>query len=124
MDRKSLCGHSIGGHGALLVALKSKKKGLTSKDIDDKDEVTKKMKAAGIDLEDRYESKQKKMRHTQHKLDVDRIGEWKSVSAFSPCCHVSKSPWGIKSFAHYFEKETEYVNWDPKLIVESGTFTN
>jgi S-formylglutathione hydrolase len=28
-------------------------------------------------------------------------GFWTSVSAFSPICHPTKCPWGMKAFTHY-----------------------
>ena len=30
---------------------------------------------------------------------------WESVSAFSPICHPSECPWGVKAFSHYLGED-------------------
>lgn len=70
---KSICGHSMGGHGALTLALKMPK------------------------------------------------GFWTSVSAFSPICHPTKSPWGQKAFTAYFGSVEAGIDHDAtELIQRSG----
>jgi len=68
-DKRSVSGHSMGGHGALMCALK----------------------------------------------DPDR---YQSVSAFSPICHPSETPWGIKAFSHYLgEDRNHWRDWDATQLV-------
>jgi S-formylglutathione hydrolase len=68
-DKRSVSGHSMGGHGALMCALK---------------------------LPDRYQS----------------------VSAFSPICHPSETPWGIKAFSHYLgDDRNDWQQWDATQLV-------
>mmetsp|Transcript_6314 Transcript_6314/g.11212 ORF Transcript_6314/g.11212 Transcript_6314/m.11212 type:complete len:280 (+) Transcript_6314:169-1008(+) len=57
-SRRSIFGHSMGGHGALICALKNP-------------------------------------------------GMYKSCSAFSPICHPSKCPWGVKAFTGYLGEDQE-----------------
>jgi S-formylglutathione hydrolase len=67
--RKSVSGHSMGGHGALVCALREPER-------------------------------------------------WQSVSAFSPICHPSESPWGIKAFTHYLgEDRNDWAEWDATQLV-------
>ncbi len=68
-DLRSVSGHSMGGHGALMCALK----------------------------------------------DPDR---YQSVSAFSPICHPSETPWGVKAFSHYLGKDrNDWLEWDATQLV-------
>ncbi|QYJ75427.1 S-formylglutathione hydrolase [Shewanella sp. FJAT-52076] len=57
-SKRSIAGHSMGGHGALTIALKNP-------------------------------------------------GRYASVSAFSPICNPSQSPWGQKAFGNYLGKDRE-----------------
>ena len=67
--KRSVSGHSMGGHGALMCALKDP-------------------------------------------------GLYKSVSAFSPICHPSETPWGIKAFSHYLgEDRNHWRDWDATQLV-------
>jgi len=68
---KSITGHSMGGHGALICALKNP-------------------------------------------------GLYKSVSAFSPICHPSECPWGVKAFTGYLGESTEaWAAYDATALVAS-----
>eukprot|EP01040_Poterioochromonas_malhamensis_P005610 gene5607-6029_t len=71
-DRASITGHSMGGHGALTIALKNQ-------------------------------------------------NLYKSVSAFSPICHPSNCPWGIKAFTNYLgEDSTDLWNeYDATSLLRS-----
>ena len=70
-DQRSVSGHSMGGHGALMCALK----------------------------------------------DPQRYA---SASAFSPICHPSETPWGVKAFGHYLgDDRNEWRNWDATQLVGS-----
>jgi S-formylglutathione hydrolase len=67
--RKSVSGHSMGGHGALICALREPE-------------------------------------------------AWHSVSAFSPICHPSECPWGVKAFSHYLgEDRNDWAEWDATQLV-------
>ncbi len=67
--RKSVSGHSMGGHGALVCALREPER-------------------------------------------------WRSVSAFSPICHPSECPWGIKAFTHYLgEDRNDWAHWDATQLI-------
>ncbi len=67
--RKSVSGHSMGGHGALICALREPE-------------------------------------------------AWESVSAFSPICHPSECPWGVKAFSHYLgEDRNDWAEWDATQLV-------
>ena len=67
--RKSVSGHSMGGHGALICALREPER-------------------------------------------------WHSVSAFSPICHPSECPWGVKAFSHYLgEDRNDWAEWDATQLV-------
>ena len=67
--RKSVSGHSMGGHGALVCALREPER-------------------------------------------------WQSVSAFSPICHPSDSPWGKKAFSRYLgEDRNDWAEWDATQLV-------
>lgn len=69
--RKSISGHSMGGHGALICALREP-------------------------------------------------GRWQSVSAFSPICHPTICPWGIKAFSNYLgEDRSDWADWDASQLVTS-----
>ncbi|MDX2427154.1 MAG: S-formylglutathione hydrolase, partial [Xanthomonadales bacterium] len=68
-DKRSVSGHSMGGHGALMCALKAPL-------------------------------------------------HYQSVSAFSPICHSSESPWGVKAFSHYLgEDRNVWRDWDATQLV-------
>lgn len=72
-NKKSISGHSMGGHGALVVALNNS---------------------------DRYSS----------------------VSAFSPVCHPTKSPWGRKAFSHYLGSDEQvWEKYDSVLLMSRST---
>lgn len=63
-DQRSLSGHSMGGHGALVIGL----------------------------------------RHPER---------YQSVSAFSPICQPSKTPWGKKAFSHYLGDDVQsWLDYD------------
>jgi len=67
--RKSVSGHSMGGHGALVCALREPER-------------------------------------------------WTSVSAFSPICHPSDCPWGVKAFTNYLgEDRNDWAEWDATALV-------
>jgi len=68
--RRSLTGHSMGGHGALTLALKAPP------------------------------------------------GSWVSVSAFSPICHPTACPWGIKALTNYFGSVEAGKEHDATLLLE------
>jgi S-formylglutathione hydrolase len=67
---RSICGHSMGGHGAITLALKA-----------DKD-------------------------------------SWASVSAFSPICHPTACPWGVKAFENYFGSVDAGKDHDATLLLQ------
>ena len=70
-DQRCVSGHSMGGHGALMCALKDP------------------------------------LRYV-------------SASAFSPICHPSETPWGIKAFSHYLgEDRNTWTEWDATQLVGS-----
>lgn len=73
LDRQSITGHSMGGHGALTMALTLK-------------------------------------------------GRFKSVSAFSPICHPTKSDWGRKQFAAYWGDEKDWGPHDATVLLQSQSF--
>lgn len=69
-DKKSISGHSMGGHGALVIGL----------------------------------------RNQPH---------YCSISAFSPICHPTQSPWGIKAFEHYLgDDKTHWQEYDSTLLLK------
>ena len=72
-NHRAISGHSMGGHGALMIAL--------------------------------------------------RNHEWyRSVSAFSPVCHPSKSPWGQKAFRHYLgEDRQKWLAYDSCELMKSAS---
>lgn len=68
-NQRSVSGHSMGGHGALMCALK-----------------------------DPY--------------------LYASASAFSPICHPSETPWGVKAFSQYLgEDRNNWQQWDATQLV-------
>jgi len=70
--RRSVSGHSMGGHGALICALREPEL-------------------------------------------------WHSVSAFSPICHPSESPWGNKAFSNYLGGDrNEWAAWDATQLVHAA----
>ncbi len=70
-QRRSICGHSMGGHGALTIGLRN-----------------------------------------PHR--------YQSVSAFSPICNPSSSPWGKKAFTHYLgNDEKQWHQYDASLLIDS-----
>lgn len=71
--QKSVSGHSMGGHGALMCGLR----------------------------------------------DPDLFT---SVSAFSPICHPSECPWGIKAFSHYLGDDRNlWSEWDATQLLGKAT---
>jgi S-formylglutathione hydrolase len=43
---------------------------------------------------------------------------YRSVSAFSPICHPSRCPWGVKAFTHYLgEVRNDWRDWDATYLV-------
>ncbi|MDX1656909.1 MAG: S-formylglutathione hydrolase [Candidatus Competibacteraceae bacterium] len=69
---KSISGHSMGGHGALIAALKNP-------------------------------------------------GSYRSVSAFAPICHPSRSPWGEKAFGHYLgDDHSRWEAYDATCLIQAG----
>lgn len=73
LEFTSICGHSMGGHGALTCAIKSRLWSLSN--------------AGGGGGDD----------------DAVAGGpvQWQSVSALAPICHPTACPWGQKAFEHY-----------------------
>lgn len=68
-DKRSIAGHSMGGHGALVIALRN-------------------------------------------------AGAYQSVSAFSPICHPSITPWGKKAFSAYLGRDTEeWREYDASILL-------
>eukprot|EP00929_Paragymnodinium_shiwhaense_P009925 TRINITY_DN114343_c0_g1_i1.p1 TRINITY_DN114343_c0_g1~~TRINITY_DN114343_c0_g1_i1.p1 ORF type:complete len:695 (-),score=186.05 TRINITY_DN114343_c0_g1_i1:374-2458(-) len=87
-DKMSICGHSMGGHGAMTIALKNP-------------------------------------------------GVYKSVSAFSPVCNPTQTPWGKKAFNLYLgPDEQKWKDYDTvellkkytgppvRILVDQGTKDN
>lgn len=71
-SKRSIAGHSMGGHGALTIALKNP-------------------------------------------------GRYASVSAFSPICNPSQSPWGQKAFGNYLGKDREsWREYDSCELIGGG----
>ncbi|WED29929.1 S-formylglutathione hydrolase [Vibrio sp. DW001] len=68
-NKRSIAGHSMGGHGALVIALRN-------------------------------------------------AGAYQSVSAFSPICHPSITPWGKKAFSAYLGRDTkEWREYDASILL-------
>jgi S-formylglutathione hydrolase len=71
--RRCVSGHSMGGHGALMCALRDP-------------------------------------------------GLYVSASAFSPICHPSDCPWGIKAFSHYLgDDRNSWSEWDATQLVSQAS---
>ncbi len=69
-DKKSISGHSMGGHGALVIGLRNQQ-------------------------------------------------QYQSISAFSPICHPTQCPWGIKAFEHYLgDDKSRWQEYDSTLLLE------
>jgi S-formylglutathione hydrolase len=49
-------------------------------------------------------------------------GRFKSVSAFAPICHPTKSDWGRKQFAAYWGDEANWGPHDATLLMQGGGF--
>lgn len=48
-------------------------------------------------------------------------GRYRSVSAFSPICHPTESPWGIKAFTHYLGPDRAlWAEWDTCALLAAG----
>ena len=73
MERQAITGHSMGGHGALTLAMALP-------------------------------------------------GRFRSVSAFAPICHPTKSDWGRKQFAAYWGDEATWGPHDATLLMQGGGF--
>jgi len=73
MERQAISGHSMGGHGALTMAMALP-------------------------------------------------GRFKSVSAFAPICHPTKSDWGRKQFAAYWGDEANWGPHDATMLMEGAGF--
>ncbi|MDB1125459.1 S-formylglutathione hydrolase [Vibrio algarum] len=72
-DKRSISGHSMGGHGALVVALRN-------------------------------------------------AAAYQSVSAFSPICHPSITPWGKKAFAAYLGRDKAlWRDYDASILLSDAT---
>lgn len=72
-DKRAISGHSMGGHGALVIGLRN-------------------------------------------------AARYQSISAFSPICHPSQSPWGIKAFSGYLgEDSTQWAQYDAILLLAKTT---
>lgn len=72
-DKRSISGHSMGGHGALVVALRN-------------------------------------------------AAAYQSVSAFSPICHPSITPWGKKAFAAYLGRDKAlWRDYDASILLSDVT---
>lgn len=73
-ERQSITGHSMGGHGALTIAM-------------------------------------------------NEAGRFRSVSAFSPICHPSRSDWGRKQFGAYLgDDESNWAKHDATLLMREKGF--
>lgn len=71
-DRESISGHSMGGHGALVLAL-------------------------------------------------SKAREYRSVSAFSPICHPTTTPWGQHAFERYLGSDRQrWERYDATLLMRKG----
>jgi S-formylglutathione hydrolase len=71
--RKSISGHSMGGHGALIVGLRN-------------------------------------------------ANNYRSISAFSPICSASKSPWGQRALTAYLGAESpRWLDYDASAVVREHT---
>lgn len=73
MERQSITGHSMGGHGALTMAMALP-------------------------------------------------GRFRSVSAFAPICHPTKSDWGRKQFSAYLGAEENWGPHDATLLMQGEGF--
>ncbi len=49
-------------------------------------------------------------------------GRFRSVSAFAPICHPTKSDWGRKQFAAYWGDEAKWGPHDATLLMQGGGF--
>lgn len=49
-------------------------------------------------------------------------GRFRSVSAFAPICHPTKSDWGRKQFAAYWGDEANWGPHDATLLMQGGGF--
>lgn len=48
-------------------------------------------------------------------------GRYRSVSAFAPICHPSKSPWGQKALGGYLgEEHSDWLAWDATALIGSA----
>ena len=69
-DKTAISGHSMGGHGALVIGLRN-------------------------------------------------VEQFTSISAFSPICHPTQTPWGQKAFSHYLgEDNSTWENYDATCLLE------
>ncbi|MFC3034534.1 S-formylglutathione hydrolase [Pseudoalteromonas fenneropenaei] len=74
-SQRAIAGHSMGGHGALMIALRNPER-------------------------------------------------YSSVSAFSPICHPSACPWGIKAFSGYLgTATTDWAQYDSTLLISHASKT-
>ena len=72
-DKRAISGHSMGGHGALVIGLRN-------------------------------------------------AARYQSMSAFSPICHPSQCPWGIKAFSGYLgDDTTQWAQYDATLLLAQAT---
>ena len=72
-EKRSISGHSMGGHGALVIGLKNPTR-------------------------------------------------YQSISAFSPICHPSQTPWGIKAFSHYLgDDKKRWQQYDATMLIAKAT---
>lgn len=72
-DKRAISGHSMGGHGALVIGLRN-------------------------------------------------AARYQSMSAFSPICHPSQCPWGIKAFSGYLgDDTTQWAQYDAALLLAQAT---
>lgn len=72
-DKRAISGHSMGGHGALVIGLRN-------------------------------------------------AARYQSMSAFSPICHPSQCPWGIKAFSGYLGDDTsQWAQYDATLLLAQAT---
>ena len=55
-------------------------------------------------------------------IGLRNAARYQSISAFSPICHPSQSPWGIKAFSGYLgEDSTQWAQYDATLLLAKTT---
>lgn len=85
-DKVGICGHSMGGHGALTIAMKNPVRACISTEL------------ASV-----YISAM--LRLSLHPISPNPQEAYQSVSAFAPIAHPSACPWGVKAFTGYLGED-------------------